>query len=220
MRKNFSSKSFLDTVYVTANPFVNRFSSSFYKVISVWDSGWDEDLGTVLPEVMVEYALKAGSEYPDKRLIIHFIQPHYPYIGDPEVNKVVYLKDWFKDMASGKDVPDIITKLLRDDVDKGRIKKAYKKTLKMALHHALKLTKKLEGKIVITADHGEAFGEIAWPLPMRIYGHPSNVHIPVLVKVPWLVFDSKERKEIMAGGEKQRLKNHIRKLREKGKVKF
>ena len=140
MRKNFSGKKFLDTVYITANPFVNRFSSSFYKVISVWDSGWDEDLGTVLPEVMVEYALKAGSEYPDKRLIIHFIQPHYPYIGDPEVNKVVYLKDWFKDMASGKDVPDIITKFLRE-VDNERIKKAYKKTLKIALHHALKLAK-------------------------------------------------------------------------------
>lgn len=216
--KNFSGKSFLDTVYVTANPFVDRFSSSFYKVISVWKYGWDEDLGTVLPEVMVEYALKAESEYPDKRLIIHFIQPHYPYIGDPEVNKVIYLKNWFENMASGKDIPDIVTKLLRDEVDKERIKKAYKKTLKMVLPHALKLAKKLEGKTVITADHGEAFGERAWPFPIRIYGHPSYIHIPVLVKVPWLVFDSKERKEIRANDEKQKLKSHIRKLKDKGKI--
>jgi len=29
---------------------------------------------------------------------------------------------------------------------------------------------------------------------------------------------SKERKEIIAGDEKQRLKNHIRKLKEEGKI--
>ena len=53
----------------------------------------------------------------------------------------------------------------------------------MALPHALKLEKKLSGKTVITSDHSEAFGELTFPLPIRVYGHPGNVHIPVLVKV-------------------------------------
>ena len=88
LRKNFFGMRFLNTVYVTANPFVNRFSQSFYKVISVWKDGWNYDLGTVLPDVMVEYALEAENQYPDKRLIIHFIQPHYPYIGDLKLTKL------------------------------------------------------------------------------------------------------------------------------------
>jgi len=218
LRKNFLNKRFLDTVYVTANPFVNRFTPSFYRVISVWKDGWDDDSGTVYPEIMFKYALEAESKYPDKRLIIHFIQPHYPYIGDPEVNRVVYRKDWFRDMASGKDIPDVITNLLRSEAGNMRIKDAYRKTLELALPYALKLAKNLRGKTVITADHGEAFGEFAFPLPMRVYGHPSNVHIPVLVKVPWLVIDKGERKEIRSENEKEKLRRLVRKLKRSGKL--
>ncbi|MDK2781504.1 MAG: hypothetical protein PWR13_532 [Archaeoglobi archaeon] len=218
LRKNLSGKRFLDTVYVTANPFVNRFSSSFYKVISVWKDGWNDDLGTVLPEVMVEYALEAESKYPDKRLIIHFIQPHYPYIGDPEVNKVVFLKEWCKEMASGKDVPDVIAKLLRNETNNERIRKAYKKTLKLVLPHALKLAKELEGKTVITSDHGEAFGEFAFPFPIKVYGHPSDLHIPVLVKIPWLEIEKGERREIKPADERLKIKSHIKRLKGLGKL--
>jgi len=31
---------------------------------------------------MRERALAARDEYPNKRLIIHFVQPHIPFIGD------------------------------------------------------------------------------------------------------------------------------------------
>ena len=30
----------------------------------------------------MEFALDAEKRYPDKRLIIHFMQPHYPFIKD------------------------------------------------------------------------------------------------------------------------------------------
>jgi len=217
LKKNFTGK-FLDTVYITANPLVNRFSSSFFKVVSVWSDGWNDDLGTVLPEVMYEYALETEEKYPDKRLIIHFMQPHYPYIGDPEVNKIVYLKDWFKDMASGKDVLEVIPKRTKGGVGKERARKAYKKTLELALPYALKLAKELGGKTVITSDHGEAFGEFAFPLPIRVYGHPGNMHIPVLVKVPWLEIEKEERKEIRAKSEREKVKGIVRKLKGSGKI--
>lgn len=42
---------------------------------------------------------------------------------------------------------------------------------------------KLPGKKVITADHGEAFGEGG------NYGHPEKSIHPVLVEVPWFEAD-------------------------------
>lgn len=56
LQKTFENKYFVDTVYVSANPYVNskgvdiiRFDGSkhFEKIIDVWESGWDDDLKTV-----------------------------------------------------------------------------------------------------------------------------------------------------------------------------
>lgn len=57
MLRNFQGNAFKDTVYVTANPLVNYdVPKSFLKIVPVWKYGWDEGLGTVLPETMLEYA--------------------------------------------------------------------------------------------------------------------------------------------------------------------
>ena len=218
LQQNFVGKIFNDTVYITASPWVNMLcKNSFYKVISIWKYYWDENLGTVLPEVVEDIVLDIADKYPDKRLIIHFLQPHHPYIKDPEINTF-----WKYNGHTVKPLEPI--ELKRDfnpfdEVKKGnltlkQIYRAYKRNLKAVLPHALRLAKELEGKTVITADHGEAFGEIAWPFPIRIYGHPSYVHIPALVRVPWLVIDKDERK-IIRINDKQRLKICINRIKRK-----
>lgn len=73
--------------YVSGNPFINsrkklqgfKATSHFPKIIDAWDFGWDEELKTVPPWNMVEAALPYLN---DKRVIIHFMQPHTPYIGE------------------------------------------------------------------------------------------------------------------------------------------
>jgi hypothetical protein len=75
------------TTYVSANPFINsrknlqgfKALSHFPKVIDVWDFGWNEDLKTVPPENVTDAAIPYLG---DKRLIIHYMQPHTPYIGE------------------------------------------------------------------------------------------------------------------------------------------
>ncbi|KXB03832.1 hypothetical protein AKJ45_00215 [candidate division MSBL1 archaeon SCGC-AAA261F19] len=52
----------------------------FHKVIDVWDYRWDENIRTVAPEAVTEEAFKITTEYSDKRFIIHYLQPHYPYL--------------------------------------------------------------------------------------------------------------------------------------------
>lgn len=78
-----------NVVYVSANPYVNSKGVSvkgfdarkhFYKVIDVWDWGWDKKLQTVHPREVNKAALIAAKLYPRKRLIIHYMQPHAPYL--------------------------------------------------------------------------------------------------------------------------------------------
>ena len=78
-----------DTIYVSANPYINSVvpvkgfngADHFYKIFDLWADFWDEAKGTVLPEVVTKEAIKIVKEYPNKKAIIHYIQPHEPYLG-------------------------------------------------------------------------------------------------------------------------------------------
>jgi len=81
MTANFVGKELHDTIYVTANPYSARINESvFFKLISLIDD-WDENIGTVLPEDVTQKAIEVSENHPDKRLIIHYMQPHTPHIG-------------------------------------------------------------------------------------------------------------------------------------------
>ena len=86
--KNFPKKHYPDVVYVSGHPGINslgvswgRFNAKkkFYKVYDAWLDGWDEKIGTTRPEAVREIALKAIRGNSEKRIIIHFMQPHAPY---------------------------------------------------------------------------------------------------------------------------------------------
>lgn len=86
----FSGFDFPDVVYVSGNPHINSkgvgygsFDGSeiFYKVMDVWDYGWDEEKQTTPPSVLGKEMRRARMKYPKKRLICHFVQPHAPYLS-------------------------------------------------------------------------------------------------------------------------------------------
>jgi hypothetical protein len=91
--QEWRNKSFLDNyddvVYVSANPYINSKHSvmnfdgqeHFSEIFDVWATDWDDKAGTVSPKNVTKVALKATKEFPQKRLIIHFLQPHAPYLG-------------------------------------------------------------------------------------------------------------------------------------------
>lgn len=78
-----------DVVYVSANPYINSErtvegfwgAEHFFKVIDVWKGDWDNDRGTVPPERVTRRTLQSIRDYPGKRMIIHYLQPHAPYLG-------------------------------------------------------------------------------------------------------------------------------------------
>jgi hypothetical protein len=83
MDGNVKDREFLDTVYITATPALqnDKGSATFHSTIPLWRDHWDQEINTVHPEPVTEAALDAAKEYPNKRLVVHYLQPHYPFIG-------------------------------------------------------------------------------------------------------------------------------------------
>ncbi|MHA2248677.1 MAG: hypothetical protein ACXADY_27275 [Candidatus Hodarchaeales archaeon] len=113
----------------------------------------------------------------DRKNIIHYIQPHGPFIGDMSVAKEGWYNNGNNFTKAGHTIWD---KLKRKQMDLKRVIEAYDKTLELVLDKVEFLLPQLKGKTVISSDHGNAFGEDgAW-------SHPANTWIPCLYEVPYL----------------------------------
>jgi arylsulfatase A-like enzyme len=223
-KAEFDGKNFGDIVYISSNPHINskaeskgiKASENFHKVIDVWFDGWNEKKMTVPPQEVRDAAIKANSDYSDKRMIIHFIQPHYPYL-DKKIEGLNWVKGEEKDSeitfkervirkAERELLGDRLSKLigrtntwrvreklrarcrdgqdekvwreLHNDMDEWH--RLYEDNLRRALEQVKDLIEQLDGKIVVTADHGEALGE------EDVFVHPPNTDVDVLKEVPWL----------------------------------
>lgn len=187
-RRNFDGQSFLDTVYVSSNPNPSDAADcEFAHVEEVWESGWDEELKTVPPNEVVERTIKVAERFPNKRLISHFLQPHYPWIG-PDGREFIAEYGY----QPGNENDNVWLKLRNGEVERKRVWQVYKENLSVTLPHVQTLVENLSGKTVLTSDHGNAFGE--W----GVYGHPARSYIAPLVRVPWLEIPFDERKDIEA----------------------
>lgn len=79
-----------DIIYISANPQISARSQvygycageHFHGVYEVWNDCWNKELGTVLPDVLRHRALQIirNTRGAGKRYIIHFLQPHSPYL--------------------------------------------------------------------------------------------------------------------------------------------
>lgn len=203
IEQNFGDETFDDIVYVTANPRVNlTFGGSFHSIINVWEDSWDEDLQTVPPEKVADATLHALQEYPNKRIVSHFIQPHAPFIGAFAQENLVYHSTLSGHRPNADDETsaseNVWTLLRRGEVDKETVKQAYDENLEIALPHVERIINAELGKTVVTSDHGNLLGERIAPFMKPFYGHPSRFQSPELLRVPWLEHETGNRREIIA----------------------
>jgi hypothetical protein len=206
------NRTFYDTVCVTAQPRIARYEDQFHAVEHVWNWGWDDELNVTPPRPVAEATKSARERYPNKRLFAHFMQPHTPYIGDFAREHIgIRTGDAAgRDRALGEEVSDddwdhAIDALERGEISKEVARNAYRENLELVLEEVEGLLDSLNGKTVVTADHGDLFGEWAWPYPRRLYDHPPGVPARKLRQVPWFVVDG-DRRRTMAepperGGE-------------------
>ncbi|MCK5415392.1 MAG: hypothetical protein KAJ35_08420 [Thermoplasmata archaeon] len=219
-----------DVVYVAGNPHFATTNlvktlgrSPFADVVEVWDHGWDETLRTVPPREVTKGAMKALAKYPHKRIIVHYNQPHHPFIADPELLSID--EGTFNKLEgglwSGKRNQTIWYATRRGWVSKKRAWEGYRRNLELVMTEVGKVVDVVHGRVVVTADHGNAVGE------SYIYGHPRGLRIPSLVNVPWYVIKEEERGppdvaseagEDPGGAEAHRIKDRIRALKGAGKI--
>jgi len=161
--------------YVTGNPYTDAYldDDTLAYVDEVWRDGWDDDLGTVPPRPVTDRAITAGRERDLDRLIVHYMQPHFPSLrtgGDARA-----VSEW-------GDEPMSVWEELRFGRDPADVWAEYRWNLQQVLDDVALLTENVAlGRAVVTADHGNAFGE------RYIYGHPGGVDLPCLREVPWAV---------------------------------
>ena len=197
LRKSFGDSSFNDTVYVTANPNCYVLDAEFHHIEPLWEEYWDDSLDTVHPKHVADRTLELARRFPDKRFIIHFIQPHYPFIG--ETGKSIEHSSLLGGglIADERTNPTIWDLLKKDQIEFETAWRAYRENLELSLPHVDRIIQEVGGKSVVTADHGNVFGR--W----GVYGHPDNVFLPELVEVPWFETEIGDRNEVTAGNKQK-----------------
>jgi hypothetical protein len=165
-----------DTAYVTANAFSGEVldADSFRLLDEVWRDRWDDELGVVPPEAVTDRAVSVGREHDPEYLLVHYMQPHHPLIGSDA------FAEFESDPFGGKGVRTEVDALRRGEVTHAEFWAGYRDNLRRALDSVGTLLSNLDAdRVVLTADHGEAFGE--W----GIYGHPAGCLHPAVRTVPW-----------------------------------
>jgi len=202
IEKMFTGRKLHDTIYITANPFFTDIDDDvFHTIISTFDE-WDEERQTVMPQSMVDAVITANKQYPNKRIIAHFMQPHQPYIGDKaykirsEIEKKSENWGFNNPVEENKEDKISMFDAARHgdmNVSKEDIREAYCESLEITLENVVDLTEKIDGKTILSADHGELLGERVHLFAR--YGHPAELWRRELRIVPWFIINSAERRD-------------------------
>jgi len=220
--KTFNEHFLSDVIYISSNPFINskgikpeqgnlsfNGKENFKRIIDVWDTSWNPDISTVHPIDVNKAAIVSIDIHPKFRHIIHYMQPHSPYIfygglkshlhpvqnlqkNLGATNELSIFSKIMKIVFSQETLWKIGHKLGRNPTwDLGKIWlkygregiiKGYREDLKLVINHVKKLIKLFPNKkIIITSDHGERLGENG------NYGHGGKRE-KVLIEVPWLEY--------------------------------
>jgi len=194
MQETFLDEQFHDTIYITSNPFATRFpEDTFFKTRYLIDE-WDDEIGTIHPEDVIAAAKEANEEHPDKRLIVHFMQPHRPYLGSM-AERLRERVDLIGYRNEGNGV-QIWGAVKEGEVTPEEVRTAYAESLDIVLDEVEGFLEDIDGKSVITADHGEMLGERVFPFTSRVWGHSEGFSTPTLREVPWMEIEAENRREI------------------------
>lgn len=167
-----------ETVYVSGNPFPKELTEpgTFAEVDEVYRYAWDDERGTVYPRPMTDAAVRQWRETDPGRMVVHYVQPHVPFLSDDADS--LSQTNFTHGEESVDDAWDRVTK---GELDRSIAIERYRESLAAVLRDVDLLLSSIDAeRVVVTADHGEAFGE--WGL----YGHPQGIDVPCLTSVPWV----------------------------------
>lgn len=191
-----------DTALVTANP-TSRWGlgheaepewPDFSKRLTNWDTVDPEDFhefdevwqygpknpysGTVMPFAVTDRAISTWRSTSASRMIVHYLPPHQPYGANA-----------LRENRQLSEIEKSPWESLKSGTPKETVWEHYLDELRFGLESVQTLVEEIDAeKIVISSDHGEAFGEYG------LYAHPM-IPIPALREVPWVETTGKGRGE-------------------------
>jgi hypothetical protein len=211
IEKSMNGKELYDMVYISSNPHTDMTLNDgvFHEVIKTYSGTWEKrqsnDHTKYHPENVYTIAKQNIEKYPNKKIIVHFMQPHGPYFGDT-ANKLreqliknenisfSRLNDTSSDV--NEHYPDLMWAARNGGyLSPELVREVYTENLKLVLQYAEKLSEQIHGKTVISADHGERLGNPSIHFTDK-YGHGG--YAPEVRTIPWLELGYERRKEIIA----------------------
>lgn len=180
LRENFSETyrdEITKTAYVTGNPFTAKVDLEVEPAVleEVWKWAWDDDLSTIPARPLTDRAIQTWRSNDDiERMIVHYMQPHGPFVTAPELGEYGRPADF------GEGFGDL-WKRVDDDLERDVVWAAYRENLRYVLEDVELLLDSIDADhVAISADHGNAIGE--W----NAYGHPGHLLLPSIRQVPWI----------------------------------
>lgn len=199
IRRQFAGKTLHDTVYVTGNPYLSEVpEGTFHATDNVLSDGFDKESGTVPPDIMVERTFEAMERYPHKRIISHFMQPHFPFLG--EKGEKFSHGGIEIGTSANFDAPNPWLGVMYGMIEPQEAIAAYCENHRIVVPHIMKLVTDVSDRIIISADHANLLGQRTMPIPLQTYGHPKGIAHEDLTRVPWV--------EISATGQRRNIREN------------
>lgn len=184
--KNFQESEYRDTIVITGNQWYQKYSkldeNTFHTLINPVNVA--EERTTTDQDPVIEAALEAIERYPNKRVIVHLLKPHEPHKGEK--------KDQFETAIENEQAPGMMELYRKDIISKEILEQSYIDTIEYIENKIQTLLVELDGKTVVSSDHGENLGEVQHGMMQLAHGNPT----PECRFVPWLEMEYDTRRKI------------------------
>ena len=175
MNRTFRFEDCSDIIYICGNPLLEDTKvklSKFHRVIQPWKTQWDSDVGTIRSEELTDILIDNMDKISEKRIIVHYMQPHYPFISD-----IVNSPKMSAGPIKHDEDYNIWDLLKNGKYTENEIWQGYQDNLRYVLDDIERI--EFTGEICITSDHANAMGEHG------VYGHPKQSNNPFVREVPY-----------------------------------
>lgn len=172
-----------------------------------------------MAHIVTDRAISVGRNQDFERMIVHYAPPHLKFISnaldwnpdDPSMDNLMSGPEPIRELYPHEEG---YKPLRKAEVSLEKVRKSYEANLKLVLAYVNILLENIDAeKVVITADHGEAFGEYG------VWGHPVGWPLPPVKTVPWVTTTATDKKtyqpkheQLEKSPDKQQIREHLKNL--------
>jgi len=188
MAKTFDqrySEEMENTIYITGNHFAGTLDQSdFTSLVQASNYGdWAYSSASPPANIITDLAIDTARNHEWERCIVHYMQPHKPFLSKGDSRGDVDVKDW----SIGY---DLYKNHFRGELTKEDLVNGFISNLEYVLEEVELLLDNIDAPTtVLSADHGQALGDDG------LWDHTVGVKHSSMKRVPWVVTSAQDRAE-------------------------